>query len=469
VRIRALAIGAALVVLTCAFWARVRTVEFYQDDFSSLWKVHALGMRGMLAAVVAATRAPSWRPLSSELWFWSNLQAWGARPSAFHIAGLLAFAIEITLGFALARRLLRSDAAAGAVAALWATNPVHSQSLAWCSGIGDILMGVFVLGSLLAHDSWVRGGGRSVAWRVASAMSVALAMLCKEPAAMMPIVVIAYDTWLAEPRARDTRERLQRAAPYLALSLLYGLRFFWAGLPEAGPYHLAPGLLSARNLAAYFGWSFGLLPPAHHAWTARSMIAMALAALAALVVVLASRARWRQQAGLLGFGVLWFGAFIFPVLLVPRQCYAYYASLPSFGPTLAVVTIAFQPGARRAVILLTVVVGMLVAARARALRDTFDWWNGAQNRLPASATRSIQQAGGLAGVTTLYLVGTPVSERWAYDFQWMFRFEWPSIADVTFLDDVRDVPARVWDDPGSAVLTLSQGRAQRLRRTREAR
>jgi len=134
-----------------------------------------------------------------------------------------------------------------------------------------------------------------------------------------------------------------------------------------------------------------------------------------------------------------------------------------------VVTIAFQPGARRAVILLTVVVGMLVAARARALRDTFDWWNGAQNRLPASATRSIQQAGGLAGVTTLYLVGTPVSERWAYDFQWMFRFEWPSIADVTFLDDVRDVPARVWDDPGSAVLTLSQGRAQRLRRTREAR
>jgi tetratricopeptide (TPR) repeat protein len=111
-------------------------------------------------------------------------------------------------------------------ASFFGLHPVHIEAVAWVSGVTEPLLGVLFIFSFLcylrARDC--RETGRR--WIAFSLVLLALALLEKETAIMLPALVFAYE-WIyweggqTSPKGRDRARRfahaLRRAIPFLAL------------------------------------------------------------------------------------------------------------------------------------------------------------------------------------------------------------------------------------------------------------
>lgn len=131
----------------------------------------------------------SYRPLLFAS-LWIDVQLWGRSPAPLHAVNLVLGAIAILLAHALARRLL-----GGAIAliptALFALHPIQIEAVAYISGRGDVLAGMFALlaglGAVCALDaSSLRP---AAAWTALAAIAFAASLLSKEAYVGLPIVV----------------------------------------------------------------------------------------------------------------------------------------------------------------------------------------------------------------------------------------------------------------------------------------
>lgn len=164
-----------------------------------------------------------YRPLTMMWLFLVNKIGFGM-PGFFHLGVVLVHLI-VTLEVAALGRRLTGDARAGALAALvFAIHPTHIESVAWISGISDVLCAAFFLGALLAYLRWADGEGRR--WLCLSLLLLEAALLSKETAALM-VALVFFD------RLRQSRERGWLARPVHALFesapwlLLTALHFAW--------------------------------------------------------------------------------------------------------------------------------------------------------------------------------------------------------------------------------------------------
>ncbi len=188
-----------------------------------------------VAAFDPNTNTSFYRPLMHVIYACAyslfGLQAWG-----FHLVSLV-FHVAVSLCvYALLRRFCVQaerpqsgggpgssaqppGAAALIGAVLFAVHPIHSESVAWLSGITDLSYSLFLLLSLLvATSSAVPRSARLV---VAPALFL-IATLCKEPAVMLlPVLVVALTTRgdLSDPSRR--RDTILQLSAYLVAALLY--------------------------------------------------------------------------------------------------------------------------------------------------------------------------------------------------------------------------------------------------------
>src|SRR4051812_21001123 len=66
-------------------------------------------------------------------------------PWLFHSASIVVHAGSAMLGFLILRRLIKRDGASLAGAILFAVHPVQVETVAWASGLKDLLCGLFAL------------------------------------------------------------------------------------------------------------------------------------------------------------------------------------------------------------------------------------------------------------------------------------------------------------------------------------
>jgi Tfp pilus assembly protein PilF len=135
--------------------------------------------------------ADYYRPL--QLWSYQLDNAiGGGAPWAFHLDVVALHTLASVLVLLTGSRFLgaapSSSRAALWAAALFATHPIHSESVAWMAARPDVMVTCAGLGALLAY--WHQGWG---AWRRAgvAAALVFIALLCKETAAALLIAVPA--------------------------------------------------------------------------------------------------------------------------------------------------------------------------------------------------------------------------------------------------------------------------------------
>ncbi len=200
----------------------------------------------------AAGGANFYRPLTMFWLFLVNRVGHGA-PGFFHIAVVLMHLVVMIEIYYLGRRLTK-DAVVGAVAALFfGIHPTHIESVAWISGISDVLCAVFFLAALLAYLRWSDDGGGH--WLLASLLCLEAALLSKEAAALL-LVLIVLDRF-RQSRGMDIFSRSIHAIyvslPFIVLTVLH---FSWQShiLAQRSVRMEGSAFEPAASLAPYTLW-----------------------------------------------------------------------------------------------------------------------------------------------------------------------------------------------------------------------
>lgn len=361
------------------------------------------------------------RPLVA-LTLWLNLKLGGLNPAGFHAVNV---AVHILAGltlYGLVRRTLlvprfagRYDATAPylafAVALLWLVHPLQTQAVTYIIQRCESMMGLFYLFTFYA---WHRATAGNRWWYAAAVGSFFCSTQCKEVAATLPVLLVAYDRIFL---AGSWRELVRRRWPaYLALFVVWGF-YLWPtlttafgggtgvgvgiGIAFSTPYTYllteSEVILHYLRLAAvpvnqsfdYLGWP--IAQSIREVWPAFAAVALMFAA--SLVLL------WfRPPVGFLG---LWFFVILAPtssVMPIIDVCFEHRMYLPlaaviaagvfGFDALLRRYSPAGWPEGRRTGLLLgtTAAVAafltLLTIARNEVYRSTRAMWEDAARKQP---------------------------------------------------------------------------------------
>ncbi len=218
-------------------------------------------------STVAITPTPAteiYRPLAT-LSHALTYAVFGPGPRGFRLVNIAFHASNAMLLFFLVRALLPVAGRPGAfswaalLAALaWAVHPVNTESVTWIVGRSNLLCGLFFLLALLFRTRGERDPASRRWWRAGALAAFGFALLAKEHAIMLPLIIVACDAAAdrrgapAAPRATGGRgyaSFFKAAAVYCVLRLaLIGRmtqRGSWGGGPAS---HVA---LQVMGLATY--------------------------------------------------------------------------------------------------------------------------------------------------------------------------------------------------------------------------
>jgi protein O-mannosyl-transferase len=137
------------------------------------------------------------------LWLRLNAMLSGMSPWGWHLLSISKHLVAAILLGILTWKLLRDRIAALLAAALFALHPAHTESVAWVT-VPDPLMSAAAFGSLLLYFGYTSGAGKpgkrstkeinisrrnSRSWWIASALCCLIALLAKETAVVLPVII----------------------------------------------------------------------------------------------------------------------------------------------------------------------------------------------------------------------------------------------------------------------------------------
>jgi uncharacterized protein YneF (UPF0154 family) len=214
-------------------------------------------------------------PVTYSLWFLLAMVSWSQRPDAngtrldpriFHAASLLIYIGNTLLVYWLLRKLLRArqvqsymPALAGAL--VYGLHPLQVESVAWISGMKDLLYCGFSLIALLLYVQAVEPSATDrsddVPWkRIASYLggiaAMVVGMLCKPTAMVVPLMAFVIDLLIL-------RRRLIKVAlsvlPYLitAIPLMIVAKIMQPALGVPTPLLWQRPIVAGASLAFYLG------------------------------------------------------------------------------------------------------------------------------------------------------------------------------------------------------------------------
>ncbi len=240
---------------------------------------------------------------------------WGERPAGYHATNLAIHLGVVILGFVLARRLWRDDAAALCAAGLIALHPINAEAVNYLTARSSSLMTWFVLAAIWASERGAAGSHRL--WP-AMAYGFGLAALgTKEAAVVLPVLIIAWDRAGCDGPWAAT---IRRSLPWFALVGGFLAVRTWVLWGHADAAVSGPGVTMGQNLLfaikiylvslGHWLWPTGLA--VDHAWPVLIGIreglwlaAGAAGALAATIAVV-----WVHRR--MGWCLVWFWAAIAP-------------------------------------------------------------------------------------------------------------------------------------------------------------
>jgi hypothetical protein len=262
------------------------------------------------------------------LWLRLSDAILGAPRPIWHLPSILAHIAVTLCVFLLLRLLVRSFKAATLGAALFAIHPIQTESVAWISASGDLLLAIFLILSVYFYA--VRKA--QIGW--ASLAFAALAMFTKEPGIVAPALIFAYE-WI------HSRFRIAaiNVVPYFAPVFLY-LAFRGSalgGLAAMTDPNMTLGamLLTWPHLLA--SYALHLAWPAHLSPCYNIPAGTALWPFLLLIAVIPAVA-WLAARGAktIQFGAAWFAITLAPALALRYATlndylHDRYLYLPSVG------------------------------------------------------------------------------------------------------------------------------------------
>jgi protein O-mannosyl-transferase len=152
-----------------------------------------------------------------------NYKIFGPYPAGWHLVSVGAQVAVTYLVYRLAWRLVGDRRTALVAALIFGLTPVHIESVAWVSGVTDPLLALFLLPSFLCYLNGRESGVHRRWWLAGSLTLYGLAMLSKETALILPMLIFAFE-WLWQKKA-ETASRWKAALARVQASLLPTIPF----------------------------------------------------------------------------------------------------------------------------------------------------------------------------------------------------------------------------------------------------
>ncbi len=274
-----------------------------------------------------------YRPLSDTS-FAIEYSVWGGNPRGYHITNIFIHIINSMLLYILLQQIFRSERVSFAASLLFAWHPAVTEAVIWIKGREDLLVASFYLLTLILYHSYGRGEG---AFKFLPLISFTLALLSKEMAITIPIILLMFDIYRKESIV------IRRYMPYVVITLLYLLiRYlvlgqvaqteYWGGgilqtiytIPRVIMYYIKLLIFPVNLCLDYLGYQVSRN-------FAEPYVILSLLSIL-LMVASGGYLLWRHH--IIGFSVIWFFVTLLPVsniiplkiLLAERFLY-----LPSIG------------------------------------------------------------------------------------------------------------------------------------------
>ncbi len=173
-----------------------------------------------------------YRPLMHVIYL-LGYHLFGLAPWGFHLINVVFHAgISVMVYLTISRLLKESQgtlsrwyhSSAFWASLLFATHPIHTEVVTAIMGIPDLSFAFFYL---LAFYSHIRAEGKMRGTYLISVLSFFVAILCKEPAVTLPIILFAYDYFSNGKKSRSLGN-LMNYVPYAAMAGIYMMMRFVA-------------------------------------------------------------------------------------------------------------------------------------------------------------------------------------------------------------------------------------------------
>jgi len=387
-----------LAAISIAIYANSIPGSFVVDDYerwqTTTW-IEGRPFWTVIGEYFTPGRAPLYRPVPYTLHA-LDYHIWGARPSGFHVTNIILHVIAVALVYLVGLSILKTRAGAFLTALFFATHPVHTEAVTYIAGRTDLTMTVFALLAFLLYLVARRSSGkRTYTLYAASAGAFILALISKEAAVALPLVVILHHFYFRPKGAPYIwKTLLLLLVPLVILVAAYLVMNFTIGgamgvdIREAG---LGRQILTAvRVFADYLkALAFPVDPKLvlDYSWSRSFTEPNALAPLLVLVGFLALVIWTYRAAKTVSFGLAWIALAILPVsnvlAVTDQPLYAErFLYLPSVGFCLAlaylICRLAPMPrlasiGKRQALIGIIVVATVAIAYSILTVRRNGDW------------------------------------------------------------------------------------------------
>ena len=328
-----------LVVVAVAAYAACLRAGFVYDDFEFVVdNPRVRSLRGLVGAFwrrdffSASAKFNIYRPFAA-VWFALDFRLWELRPSVLHMENVLLHAVNAALVFGLCVQLFGAATPAFVAALLFALHPIQTEAVAWVAGRANGLFVFFALLAVRAH----------VARRYGLALATfGAALLSKEMAISLPLLLCAYELILRRPNGDRVRWRAVGASFVLAAAYVAWRAFVLGRVTQRGPWGGGFGPTALTMTRVFTDYVRLLLLPVgqtlYHAVdvSTRCNDPRVVVAAGAVVGIVAFGLSCIRRAPIVAFGVFWFFLALIPVSnVVPLRAleaerFLYWPALGAF-------------------------------------------------------------------------------------------------------------------------------------------
>ncbi|MDD5108262.1 MAG: tetratricopeptide repeat protein [Candidatus Omnitrophica bacterium] len=161
-----------------------------------------------------------YRPLQTISYIF-DYHFWQLEPSGFHLTNIILQIGVSFLVFLLIFNLIENLPVAIASAVFFAASPIHTEAVTYISGRAEMLMGLFVILSLLFFIRSQNNIKRPLFLYILSIFSFVLAILSKEVAIVFPFIICGYIFFFLKEKLKKKHYFVKTIFPYFVISIIY--------------------------------------------------------------------------------------------------------------------------------------------------------------------------------------------------------------------------------------------------------
>ncbi len=247
-----------LVVIGTVIYANSFGNGFVWDDFPLL--VHNIRIRSLrnIPAMFLNIKGGGYRPLR-EASYALDYFFWGLNPWGYHLSNLLFHLLNAVLVYSIMNLLFGRWKLALLIGIFFVSHPIATESVTWISGRRDVLTAFFFFLALFLYLKSNRPSRGKIFLYLGSLTAFILALMAKEMAITLPLVIILSDySFRLRKKSATFMAWIKPYLPFLVLTLFFALFFLKVSTAQEGKYHwygsrLLMVLNSPKLISSYLG------------------------------------------------------------------------------------------------------------------------------------------------------------------------------------------------------------------------